>query len=81
MHIHIPSEERLRVSTNRERVFVDASTTPFQESLTVEFYGFQKQIIKSKNGVFKMFVFENNQDISDFDFGYMSDAETVWQSF
>jgi hypothetical protein len=81
MRIHIPSEERLRVSTNRERVFIDASTAPFEECLTIGFYSFHKQIIKSKNGLFQMFVFEKNQDISDFDFGYWSDAETVWQSF
>jgi hypothetical protein len=37
MNIHIPSEQRLRVSTNQDRVFVDASSAPFQECLTVDF--------------------------------------------
>jgi hypothetical protein len=81
MQIHIPSEQRLRVSTNKERVFVDASSAPHQECLTIEFYSFQKQQIRSKSGTFKMFVFQKDQDITDFDFGFWSDAETVWQSF
>lgn len=81
MNIHIPSEQRLRVSTNSDRVFVDASSAPFQECLTVEFYSFQKQIIKSKNGTFKMFVFQKDQDINDFDYGFWADADIVWQSF
>lgn len=81
MQVHIPSEQRLRVSTNGEKVFVDASSAPFQECLTVEFYSFQKQIIKSKGGTFKMFVFTKEQDPNDFDYGFWSDAEIVWQSF
>jgi len=81
MEIHIPSDQRLRVSTNGNRVFVDASAAPHQECLTVEFYSFQKQIIKSKNGTFIMFVFSNEQNPFDFDYGFWSDAEIVWQSF
>lgn len=81
MNIHIPNEERLRVSTNAGRIFVDASTSLNQECLTIEFYSFQKQIIKYKNGTYKMFVFQKDQDVSDFDFGFWSDGETVWQSF
>ena len=81
MYIHIPSEQRLRVSTNGGKVFVDSSSAPGQECLTIEFYSYQKQIIKSKNGTFIMFVFEKDQDISEFDFGFWSDGETIWQSF
>lgn len=81
MNIHIPSEQRLRVSTNNEQVYVDASSSPFQESLTIEFYSFQKQVIKFKGGTYKMFVFNVNQDPLDFDFGWWSDAETIWKSF
>ena len=81
MQVHIPSEQRLRVSTNANRIFVDASSAAHQECLTVEFYSFQKQIIKSKMGVFKMFVFAKDQDPNDFDYGFWSDAETVWKSF
>lgn len=81
MTIHIPSEKSLRVSTNQDRVYVDASSTPFQESLTIQFYSFHKHIIKYKDGIFKMFVFKEDQDISEFDFGFWNDAETIWQSF
>jgi hypothetical protein len=81
MEIHIPSEQRLRVITNQKRIFIDASSAPHQECLTVEFYSFQKQQIRSKSGTFKMFVFQKDQDITDFDFGFWNDAEIVWQSF
>lgn len=81
MDVHVRSEERLRAYTNSNRIFVDVSTTPLQQSLTVQFYDFQKQIIKYKVGTYKIFVFEKNQDISNFDFGFWADAETIWQSF
>ena len=81
MNVHIPSEQRLRVTTNGEKVFVDASSSPSEECLTVEFYSFHKQIIKSKDGIYKLFVFQKDQDISNFDFGFWSNSETVWQSF
>jgi len=80
MEIHIPSEQRLRVSTNSRRVFVDASSALHQECLCVEFYSFQKQVIKRKGGTYKVFIFSEDQNPSEFDYGYFSDAETVWQS-
>lgn len=81
MEIHIPSEERLRVSTNGKTIFADVDSAPFQRSLTVEFYNFQKQQIRFKMGVFKMFIFLEKDDISDFDFGFWDDAEIVWKSY
>ena len=82
MKIHIPSEQRLRVSTNGERMFADVSSTPHQESLTIEFYSFAtKQIIIEKDFTFKMFIFNQDQDISDFDYGFWKDGKIVWQSF
>ena len=81
MKIHIPSEQRLRVSTNGERMFADVSSTPYQESLTIEFYAFAKHIIIEKDRTFKMFIFNQDQDISDFDYGFWKDGKIVWQSF
>ena len=81
MEIHIPSGERLRVSTNGKRMFADVSSTPHQESLTIEFYAFAKQIIMEKDRAFKMFIFNQDQDITDFDYGFWKDGKIVWQSF
>jgi hypothetical protein len=81
MKIHIPSEQRLRATTNGERIFADVSCTPHQESLTIEFYAFAKQIIMEKDRTFKMFIFNEDQDISDFDYGFWNDAKIVWKSF
>jgi hypothetical protein len=81
MEISIDANSRLRASTNGKRIFADISSEPFQQSLSIEFYAFQKQIIFKKERVFKMFIFNQDQDITDFDYGYWNDAKIVWKSF
>lgn len=81
MEINLTSEDRLRVSTNNKRMFADVGSAPLQESLTIEFYGFQKQQIRCKSKTYKMFIFNLDQPIDDFDFGYWNDAEIVWKSY
>jgi hypothetical protein len=81
MRIHINSDERTRIETKQSTIFVDASCTPYQESLTIEFYSFHRQIIKLKNGTYKLFVFVGDEDIDSFDFGYWNDGEIIWKSF
>lgn len=76
MNIYLGSEEILRVHTNRNEIFVDVSTTPSQECLTVQFYQMHSHQIRFKSGVYKLFVFESD----DFDFGWWSDAEVIWSS-
>jgi hypothetical protein len=62
-------------------MFADVSSTPHQESLTIEFYAFAKQIIMEKDRTFKMFIFNQDQDITDFDYGFWKGGKIVWQSF
>lgn len=81
MEVNISSEQRLRISTNRNRIFADVSSTPYQESLTIEFYSFARQIIIKKNSTYKMFIFKPDQDENNIDYGFWNDGEIVWKSF
>jgi hypothetical protein len=80
MEIRISNKDRLRVNTNDGRIFADISSTPQEESLTIEFYSFAKQIIIEKNGTFKLFIFNKQQELTDYDFGFWKDGKVVWQS-
>ena len=80
MNTHIPAEQRLRISTNNNRVFADASAAPFEECLTVEFYQQHRLELREKLNVFKMFVFIKEQNVSEFDYGWWSDAIVIWVS-
>lgn len=81
MKVSLTSNDRIRVSTNGDRMFADVSAANFQESLTIEFYSFAKQIIMKKDNTYKLFIFEKNQDETDFDYGFWNDGDIVWKSF
>jgi len=82
MEINISNEEWLRVTTNEGKVYADVSSTPNEESLTIQFYpSFSKQIIIEKNKIAKMFIFPKEQGITDFDYGLWNGGKIVWESF
>ena len=80
MEINIKAKEKLRIATGEELSLVVESAIN-KEALIVGFYRSQKQQLRKKENAYIMFVFEKEQSIEEFDFGYYSDAEVVWQNF
>jgi len=78
MELHLSSNQRIRVSTNSERIFFDSESGDCQSNLSADFYTMHRIVIVEKVGVVKLFSFEKNYHIRDDDFGFWSDAKLVW---
>jgi hypothetical protein len=78
MDIRLQANESFRVKALE--AFVDVSCVSYN-AITVDFQRFQKQQLRSKEGTYRMFVFKKTYNIEDFDFGWFSDSQIVWQNF
>lgn len=81
MEIIIREEESFRVQTKDTKLGTLISTTPEEKALVIQLVSIYKYVLKSKNNLHKVFVLSIDEDVKNFDFGFWSDAETVWQSF
>ena len=81
MNITIGIDEKLRIETYENRVFIDAYRGKDGICIETVFYPIHFQQLRKKEREMCMFSFYDLKHIEDYDFGWYSDAEIVWQSF
>ena len=81
MNITIGIDEKLRIETYEDRVFIDVYRGKDEVCIETVFYPIHFQQLRKKEREMCMFSFYDLKHIEDYDFGWYSDAEIVWQSF
>lgn len=81
MDLILRLEEKLRFQNWNAEVFADADCNTHQYGIGITFYDMHHIQIRKKSNTFKAFVIPPKFPIDEYDFGYWSDAEVIWQSF
>ena len=81
MNITIGIDEKLRIETYEDKVFIDAYRGKDGICIETVFYQMHFHQLRKKGIETCMFSFYDLKHIEDYDFGWYSDAEIVWQSF
>ena len=81
MDLRINLEERLRVNTSDESVFIDISRSKDNLSLNIDFYEQHFHQLRKKERYFKLFSAKKVEYFEHIDFGFFEGAEIVWKSY
>lgn len=81
MDLILRSDDKLRLQNFNAKVFVDADSNSQQYGIGVTFYNNHHIQIRKKDNTLKVFSKPSDFPIDEYDFGWWSDAEVVWQSF
>ena len=81
MDLIVRTDDSIRLQNWDARVFADVCSNNQQCAMDVCFYENHKNRLIKKNNTFKMFVIPQDYNINEYDFGWWSDGDIVWQSF
>ena len=85
MEIIVRTEDRVRIESgsefNKQKVFADVNSNTYQMGIDITFYEMHRLRLVEKQRTYKMFVIPEKYPIEEFDFGWWSDGNVVWQSF
>lgn len=79
MELKIHSTDRVRISTDQSKNYIDINGEDWEQAISVDLYDHLHYIeLRKKEGLLRLYLFKNKGVKKEIDFGYFKDAEVVF---